>query len=247
MPKLKWFLILIVQFLFALQAYAGPQASVVEVKDAHVIQSVDSLDEVGGRVLIVQYDQGSEEKIWAGTTHGGLWSSVNTGQTWTLASGLMKNMAVGAIAFDPLNDAIIYAGTGEGRSNNSALRGHGIFKSIDGGVSWSLLPLTDPAQVGDSWAHINAIAISAAGVILAATSDDKYNGFIYRSTDGGQTWGIVPVYIGSKVGPHNIIYKVRFDPDHPDTALFMDGYANVTHSTDGGITWSLARKGKTCP
>ena len=187
------------------------------------------------------------QKLWAGTTHGGLWHSSDNGQSWKLATDLMKNMAVGAVAVDPLSDDIIYAGTGEGRSNKAALRGHGMFKSSDGGRSWSLLPLTDPATVGDSWSHINAIAISAAGVILAATSDDKYNGFIYRSTDGGNTWGILPVYTGSKVGPHNIIYKVRFDPDNPDTALFMDGYANVTYSSDGGATWSLAKKGKTCP
>ena len=214
---------------------------------AAVSTTVSTLTEVGGRVLTLYTKADNPQKLWAGTTHGGLWHSADNGQSWKLATDLMKSMAVGTVAVDPLSDDIIYAGTGEGRSNKASLRGHGMFKSSDGGRSWTLLPLTDPATVGDSWSHINSIAINAAGVILAATSDDKYNGFIYRSTDGGQTWGIVPVYTGSKVGPHNIIYKVRFDPDNPDTALFMDGYANVTYSSDGGTTWSLARKGKTCP
>jgi len=63
-------------------------------------------------------------------------------------------------------------------------------------------------MVGESWSHINHIAVSSAGVVLAATSDNNHNGFIYRSVDGGQTWGLFPVYTGSKVGPRNMVYKV---------------------------------------
>ena len=245
---MKLFYILISSLLvFSLASAAEMPAHPDSVNHHATSATVSTLDEVGGRVLTLYTKADNPQKLWAGTTHGGLWHSADNGQSWKLATDLMKSMAVGAVAVDPLSDDIIYAGTGEGRSNKASLRGHGMFKSSDGGRSWTLLPLTDPATVGDSWSHINSIAINAAGVILAATSDDKYNGFIYRSTDGGQTWGIVPVYNGSKVGPHNIIYKVRFDPDNPDTALFMDGYANVTYSSDGGTTWSLARKGKTCP
>ncbi len=245
---MKFIYILIGSLLiFSLASAAEMSALPDSVNHPATSATVSTLDEVGGRVLTLYTETESPQKLWAGTTHGGLWHSTDAGQSWKLATDLMKSMAVGAVAVDPLSDDIIYAGTGEGRSNKASLRGHGMFKSSDGGRSWTLLPLTGPATVGDSWSHINSIAISAAGVILAATSDDKFNGFIYRSTDGGNTWGILPVYTGSKVGPHNIIYKVRFDPDNPDTALFMDGYANVTYSSDGGATWSLARKGKTCP
>jgi photosystem II stability/assembly factor-like uncharacterized protein len=244
---LKLLLVLIAQLAFTGLACAEAPRSVAVEQPVVEKQSVASLEEVGGRVLFMHTDAVSPQKLWAGTTHGGLWHSVDNGQSWTLASGLMKNMAVGAVAADPLNTETIYAGTGEGRSNRADLHGHGMFKSIDGGASWSLLPLTDPATVGENWSHINAIAISTTGVMLAATSDNRYNGFIYRSIDGGQSWGLVPVYVGSKVGPRNIIYKVRFDPDNPNTALFMDAYANVTYSSDGGASWSVSRKGKTCP
>ena len=244
---MKLLFILIAQLFVAVPVYASSQQQLASGQHGVEKQSVSSLDEVGGRVLIMFASPSSPQKLWAGTTHGGLWHSDDTGVTWTLASEAMKSMAVGALAVDPLNANIMYAGTGEGRSNDASLRGHGIYKSSDGGISWLLLPLTDPATVGESWSHINAIAINSAGVILAATSDNQYNGFIYRSVDGGQTWGLVPVYIGSKVGPRNIVYKLRFDPDNPNTALFMDAYANVTHSSDGGVTWSVARKTKTCP
>lgn len=244
---MKLLFVFIAQLVFAVQVCSASQPQLAGEQHAVENQSVSSLDAVGGRVLIMYAPPASPQQLWAGTTHGGLWHSADAGQSWTLASEAMKGMAVGALAVDPLNADMMYAGTGEGRSNNAALGGHGMFRSGDGGLSWSLLPLSDPATVGENWSHINSVAISASGVILAATSDNQYNGFIYRSVDGGQTWGLVPVYTGSKVGPHNIVYKVRFDPDNPNTALFIDAYANVTHSRDGGLTWSIAKKSTVCP
>ena len=240
-------LILIAQLFFAELTYAEVQSQAAAEQVVAEKPSVSSLEEAGGRVLIMFTHPSSPESLWAGTTHGGLWHSADSGQIWTLASDLLRDMAVGAVTADPLNPSIMYAGTGEGRSNRAELRGHGMFKSMDGGASWAWLALTDPVTVGESWSHINDIAVSRSGVMLAATSDNQYNGFVYRSTDSGQTWGLLPVYVGSKVGPRNIIYKLRFDPDNSSTALFMDAYANVTYSNDSGASWSVAKKGKTCP
>jgi hypothetical protein len=208
--------------------------------------SSSAMAEVAGRVLTLFTHPKLPQKLWAGTAHGGLWHSGDNGNTWRPVSGLMGNLTVSSLAADPGTPDIMYAGTGEGRSNDVAFRGAGMFKSEDGGASWTLLPLTSPAKVGENWSHINHIAISTAGVLLAATSDNSHNGFIYRSTDGGLSWGLFPVYIGAKVGPHNMVYKVRFDPENPNTAIFMDAYANVTHSTDGGMTWQVAGKSTTC-
>lgn len=208
--------------------------------------SASAMAEVAGRVLTLFTHPKLPHQLWAGTAHGGLWHSGDTGNSWKQVGDLMKNLPVSSLSADPATPEIMYAGTGEGRSNDVAYRGAGMFKSEDGGASWTLLALTSPATVGENWSHINHIAISTAGVILAATSDNKHNGFIYRSTDGGLSWGLVPVYVGSKVGPRNMVYKVRFDPDNPQTALFMDAYANVTHSIDGGVTWQVAGKSTTC-
>ena len=202
--------------------------------------------EVAGRVLTLFTHPLLEHKLWAGTAHGGLWQSLDSGLSWRLASAAMSKLPVSTLAVSPTNAEIMFAGTGEGHSNAAKLRGHGIYKSNDGGVSWSLLPLTNPAAVGESWSRVNHIAISATGVILAATSDNKYNGFIYRSEDGGASWGLFPVYTASTIGPNNVIYKIKFDPKNPAKAIFIDAYANVTYSSDGGTSWKVDKKSSMC-
>ncbi len=219
----------------------------VSMHTALAQQAVSNLDEVGGRVLTLYTHPLQPHKLWAGTSHGGLWHSVDEGRSWRLASDLITNRAVAALAADPLNPDIMFAGTGNGRTRDAAARGNGMYKSVDGGASWSLLSLTSPATAGENWSHINSIAVSTTGVLLAATSDHKANGFVYRSSDGGQSWGLVPVYAGSKVGPRNMIHQIKFDPANPNRAIFMDDYANLTHTLDGGVTWSIARKSPPCP
>jgi photosystem II stability/assembly factor-like uncharacterized protein len=237
---------LLVAFSAHADSMPGTASNMVIVKKSDEQQSASGMAEVGGRVLVLFTHPILPQKLWAGTEHGGLWQSTDSGNSWAPASVLMRKLTVSSLAVDPGNPDIMYAGTGEGRSNDVALRGAGMFKSGDGGLNWELLPLTAPVTVGQSWSHINHIAISSAGIILAATSDNNHNGFIFRSTDGGQTWGLTPVYTGSRVGPRNMIYNVRFNPDNPNTAIFMDAYANVTHSSDGGATWKVVKKSSTC-
>lgn len=227
----------------ALQAAESDPAAGKPASAAH---SAAGMTDPGGRVLVLFTHPAMPHRLWAGTAQGGLWQSGDSGNSWTSASEAMRSMTVSSVALDPADPGTMYAGTGEGRSNDVALRGHGMFKSVDGGGNWTSLPLTSPATVGASWSHINHIAVSAAGVILAATSDNSHNGFIYRSIDGGQTWGLIPAYTGSRVGPRNMLYKVKFDPDNPNTAIFIDSYANVTHSSDGGASWKVVKKSSTC-
>jgi hypothetical protein len=208
--------------------------------------SSSAMAKVVGRVLTLMTGSVAPHKLWAGTEYGGLWQSADAGISWIPVSDAMSGLSVHSLAVDPVNPNVMYAGAAGVGGKDETPRQAGLFKSIDAGASWSLLPLTNPAAVGESWSRINHIAISSAGVILAATADHRRNGFIFRSVDGGHHWGLFPVYMGSTVGPHNMIYKVKFDPDNPATAIFMDDYANVTHSTDAGVTWQVAGKSTTC-
>lgn len=212
--------------------------------------SSSALAEVAGptRVLYTHpqsLNQHVATKLWAGSEHGGLWRSDDGGSSWVLASTLMRGLSVTAIVADPVNLETIYVGAGIA-DNADVPAERGIFKSEDGGKNWTLLALTNAAVVGESWNRIHHIAVSRAGVLLVATSDKKHNGFIYRSTDGGEHWGLFPVYSGNSVGPRNTIHRIKFDPENPNAAIFMDNFANVTHSADGGLTWQLVRKSTTC-
>ena len=243
-------LFVVAVLLYGLNAYGTSMSTAESVSASANLQpeflSASAMADAGGRVLILFAHPKFPDKLWAGTARGGLWQSIDNGISWSLASELMKGLTLSSVALDPGNPDIMYAGTGDGRSNDIAQRGTGMFKSDDGGQNWALLPLTSPSTVGERWSHINYIAINSAGVVLAATSDYKRNGFIFRSVDAGQTWGLFPVYSGSKTGPKNMVHKVRFDPANPNTAIFMDDYANVTHSTDGGVSWNVGRKSSTC-
>lgn len=244
------FLFAVAVLLCGFNAY-GASMSPLESKPAPVnfsseLLSASAMAEAAGKVLILFTHPEFPDRLWAGTAHGGLWQSSDGGITWTLASELMRGLTVSSVTVDPGNPDIMFVGTGDGRSRQSSRRGAGMFRSADGGKSWTLLPLTRPATVGERWSHINHIAISTDGVVLAATSDHQRNGFIFRSVDAGQSWGLFPVYTGSTMGPKNMIHKVRFDPANPNTALFMDDYANVTHSSDGGVSWNVAGKSSTC-
>ena len=231
--------------LYAVALPVSAESALIDT-DTQQELSTSGMTKTAGRVLTLFTHPVTSNKLWAGTAHGGLWFSSDKGQTWSVASDALKAGAVSAIAIAPLNPDIMYVGTGDGRSNDEALRGIGMYRTSDGGTTWELLPLTHPAKVGESWRHINHIAINANGVILAATSDDQFNGYIYRSSNGGQTWGILPVYIGNRIGPKNVIHTIKFDPDKPDNAIFMDNYANVTHSTDAGVSWKIIKKSSTC-
>lgn len=72
--------------------------------------SASGMADVAGRVLILFTHPQFPNMLWAGTAHGGLWHSTDTGLSWTLASDAMKNMTVSSLAVDPASPNIMYAG-----------------------------------------------------------------------------------------------------------------------------------------
>ncbi len=247
--NLKFEYLLLAVLLFCTNAQAESIAVAAAIMPAVVLPQeplpTSGMIEKAGRVQLMFSHAKHVNKWWAGTAQDGLWQSSDGGNSWVPASVLMQNMSISSFAADPRHADIFYAGSSDGRSNDISQRGQGMFMSDDGGANWSSLALTNPAIVGANWSHIHSITLNINNVMLTATSDNNRNGFIYRSVDGGKTWGVNPVYTASIVGPHNVIHKVRFDPDNPNAAIFMDDYANVTHSSDAGQTWRVVKTSST--
>jgi photosystem II stability/assembly factor-like uncharacterized protein len=136
---------------------------------------------IGGRIRSIVIHPGNPAIMWAGGVSGGIWKTTNGGGSWTTNTDSLANLAVSCMVMDPTDHNILYAGTGEGFLNHDALRGNGIFKTIDGGVHWTPLPATNNAN----FYFVNRLAISPWNPqhLLAATAAG-----IFRSTDGGVQW-----------------------------------------------------------
>lgn len=97
---------------------------------------------VGGRTRSLVINPGNPNIMWAAGVGGGIWKSTDGGANWTPKGDLLQNIAISTLIQDPRSPDVLYAGTGEGYFNIDAIRGAGIFKSIDGGETWNQLAST---------------------------------------------------------------------------------------------------------
>lgn len=153
-------------------------------------------DNISGRTrtLFIDVRDATGNTVFAGGVSGGIWKATNfkTNPIWTKINDNLANLAICALIQDPTNPNIMYAGTGEGWYNSDAIRGNGIFKSVDGGNTWNQLPNTD-VNVTKDFEYVNDLAITNNGILFAACRSGTYcnRGGILRSTDGGNTWTTV--------------------------------------------------------
>lgn len=182
---------------------------------------------VGGRTRALVIDPADTKRFFAAGVGGGVWRSTDSGASWAPTDDFMANLAVCCLVMDPTDPNTLYAGTGEGFSNIDAIRGDGIFKTTDGGITWTQIAAT---RSNSNFFYVNSLAISSNGqMLLAATTTG-----IFRSTDAGQTWNQV-----FNVG----IGNVAFEPNNSSNAVaggLSDG--NAYFSIDGGATWQQATR-----
>lgn len=114
---------------------------------------------VGGRTRVLKFAPGSTTKVFAGAVSGGLWVNndiTNSATSWTQVSGVPSNMAVTCMTIDPLNTNTMYIGTGEVYTGGM-VNGNGIYKSIDGGVTWRLIFGGNTNTIADQVTYVQDI------------------------------------------------------------------------------------------
>lgn len=136
---------------------------------------------IGGRTRAILINPANPNMVYAAGAAGGIWRSTDGGLNWTAMGDILANMAICTMVMDPTNPNVIYAGTGEGFGNGDAVRGAGIFKTINGGITWDQLPTTNTPD----FYYVNKLVISAkdSNRLYAATRTG-----IWRSLNGGATW-----------------------------------------------------------
>ncbi len=204
----------------------------------------------GGRVTAVAGVPGKGETFYVGAANGGIFRTEDGGATWKALFQYQSVASIGALAIDPVNPQIVWAGTGEANVRNDVSFGDGIYKSTDGGAHWKRMGLEHSFQ-------ISRITIDPQhpGTVLVATmgspyADDEDRG-VYRTTDGGATWQKV-LYLGAGVG----ISDLAMNPENPQVLFaaayrfrrtpwsYSDGGPEdaIYRSTDQGASWQRLSK-----
>ena len=185
----------------------------------------------GGRTRAILIDQNDPTRrtIWAGSVAGGLWKCNDITAdppVWEILDDYLENMAIGALAQDPVNPQIIYMGTGEGFNNLDAVRGRGIFKTEDGGNTWEVLASTLTTTfrfTRDLFVH------PITRDVYAATAQG-----MFRSQNEGESWTRV---LGI---PANLANGNIYDIQYAESTgmIFASNSNSVWRSPDGNPnTW----------
>jgi hypothetical protein len=140
---------------------------------------------IGGRTRAIMVDpnDGTQRTVWAAGVGGGLWKTTDitvTNPSWSVINDFFSNIAITTLAYDPTVTTTMYFGTGEGNYNSDAVRGLGIWKSTNGGASWTQLASTN----NSNFYYVQEIVVySGTSHVFAATRSG-----LFKSQDGGSTW-----------------------------------------------------------
>jgi len=198
-----------------------------------------------GRVADVAGIPGNRDILYVGTASSGLYKSTNGGVTFDPVFESGNTLSIGAIAVQPDNPDVVYVGTGEGAVRNSISVGDGIYKTIDGGRTWTHSGLNETERFSRIVIQPSNPRIVLAAAMGHAFGANEQRG-IYRSTDGGVTWQRT-LFINGTTGASD----VAVDPQNPDIVyagmydymrqpwFFRSGGAGggLYRSEDGGVTW----------
>src|SRR5205085_1455055 len=141
----------------------------------------------GGRVLAVTGVAGDPYTFYSGAVAGGVWKTTDGGATWLALTDHTAISSIGAIAVAPSNRNIIYVGTGEAAPRGDMTHGDGVYRSSDGGKTWTNIGLQDSRQIGALIVdpkNPNIVLVAALGHAFGPNAERG----VYRTTNGGKSW-----------------------------------------------------------
>ncbi|HMS55258.1 MAG TPA: hypothetical protein PKA27_07625 [Fimbriimonadaceae bacterium] len=200
----------------------------------------------GGRSVAVSGVPGKPDDFYMGTCGGGLWKTTNSGQSWSCVSdGFFETGSVGAIGVSESNSDVVYVGMGETDIRGNITHGDGVYKTTDGGKTWTNVGLRATKYIARVKVHPtdpNTVYVAALGPVYGASSERG----IYKTKDGGLSWEKI-LYVDDRSGGIDLV----LDPKDPD-ALYAATWtawrtpfslnsggpgSKLWKSINGGSTW----------
>jgi photosystem II stability/assembly factor-like uncharacterized protein len=201
----------------------------------------------GGRSLAAVGVPGHPSLYYFGAVDGGVWKSTDAGHTWKPIFDHEPIASIGAIAVAPSNPNIIYVGTGEADMRSDITYGDGMYKSTDGGKTWTHIGLSDTRHIGSivvNPRNPNIVLVAALGHAYGPNAERG----VFRSTNGGRSWQKV-LYKNPSTGaidlsmdPRNprVIYAALWQTRRPPWNVYPPSSgpgSGLYKSTDGGTSW----------
>ena len=209
---------------------------------------------MSGRVSsVAARTEGGKTTLFVGAASGGVWKSIDGGTTFKPVFDKVDVQSIGSIAIDPSNSKTIWVGTGESWTRNSVSIGDGIYKSSDGGETWTNMGLAQSERIVRILVHPKNSDTVYACVPGKLWSDSAERG-VYKTSDGGKTWSLLLKGGNLSTGCSSL----TMDPKNPDLLFaalwdfrrkawtFRSGGdgphaasgSGLFRSEDGGKTWS---------
>jgi photosystem II stability/assembly factor-like uncharacterized protein len=204
-----------------------------------------------GRVSDIAVHPTQHEKWYVAAASGGVWYTENHGTTFTSIFDGYGSYSIACVKIAPSNHNVIWVGTGENNNQRSVAYGDGVYKSVDGGKSFTNMGLKTSEHIGNLIVHPtneDIVWVAAYGPVWSSGGERG----IYMTKDGGKTWERT-LYISEETGISDIV----IDPSNPDI-LYAAAHQRRRHewtyigggpesavykSTDGGKTWKEINTG----
>ncbi|MFT5859711.1 MAG: PKD repeat protein [Flavobacteriaceae bacterium] len=177
-----------------------------------------------GRLTCITFHPTNANIIYAGSPAGGFWKSLDNGVTWVEYSIGLTRLGVSSIVIHPTTPSTIYIGTGDRDGGDSP--GYGVWKSIDGGVTWA----ASNTGMGNRTVYEVLMDLSNSNILVAITNGSRF----YRSTDGGLNWTYTAALSSNSK-------DIAFHPTNSNI-IYASG-TKLDRSTDNGQTFTEITSG----
>jgi photosystem II stability/assembly factor-like uncharacterized protein len=210
---------------------------------------------MSGRITTIAGVGDDPNTLYVGAASGGVWKTNNGGAAWSSVFDEQPLLNIGSLAIQQNHPNVVWVGTGEGNPRNSLNLGEGIFKTIDGGKTWTRMGLEKTSNIHRVLINPEQPNTVYAGAIGNPYAPHPERG-VFKTTDGGLTWNKI-LYTNDTSGVGDMI----MDPTNPQKLFvgmwqhrrtpwsFKSGGAGsgLYMTLDGGTTWKKLGKAEGLP
>ena len=203
----------------------------------------------GGWATVASGVPGDPTTFYFGGADGGVWKTADAGITWSPLWGDQGSASIGALAVAASDPKVLWVGTGQVHQRWDIVAGDGVYRSTDGGASWSHVGLEATRHIGRIWIdprNADVAVVAALGHVFGPNDERG----LYRTEDAGRTWTRVLAR-----GPDVGAVDIAGDASHPDVVYaslwqvrrypWLDYFqppigagSGIVKSSDGGRTWA---------